>query len=240
MKPSTARCAVCDGSRCRCPLLGLPVFSGVPKAAWECFCKRRVANVYRKGNIIFYDGNRPLGMYFICSGRVKVVKSDSTVHSNIARIVEAPDLLGDRAFLAKEAYRGTGEVMEESRICFLDGAYFEKLFLDVPGVSRALVERLARELGRAEERIVDLAFKTARERLAKYIIEKLKPEELEDDRASFIKFSASRVELAKILDTSPEALCRLLAEFRGKGWISVSGQDVKVINKGRLVQVARF
>ncbi|MEK7722594.1 MAG: helix-turn-helix domain-containing protein, partial [Elusimicrobiota bacterium] len=86
---------------------------------------------------------------------------------------------------------------------------------------------------RAEEQLLDIGFKTVRGRLAKYIVEKT------DARSSpNVEFPESRGDLAKILGTSPEVLCRLLAEFRKKGWIAVSGRDVTVKDKPRLVQVS--
>jgi len=238
MIPAKTKCPGCEPNKCKCPLLALPIFTGVPKTAWESFCKRRVPNTYKKGNVVFYDGNQPLGMYFVCSGRVKIVKSESGTHSNITRVVEAPDLLGDRAFFANEPYRGSGEVMEDARICFIDRDSFEQIFLETPGMARGLLARMAAELGRAEERILDICFKTARERLAKYIMEKFSESESSGGEGSQIRFSESRVELAKILDTSPEALCRTLAEFKSKGWIAVDGRVLRVLDRVRLAQVA--
>ncbi|MDO8805959.1 MAG: helix-turn-helix domain-containing protein [Elusimicrobiota bacterium] len=54
-----------------------------------------------------------------------------------------------------------------------------------------------------------------------------------------IEFPESRGDLAKILGTSPEVLCRLLAEFRKKGWIAVAGRAVTVKDKPRLEQFSR-
>lgn len=228
-------CASFDKAKCKCPVLKMPLFAAVPDAVWEGFCKNRVTNDYRKGNIIFYEGNRPFGIYFLCSGRVKIVKTDSSSNSGISRIVEAPDMLGDRAFLANESYLGTGEALEDSRICFLDGAYFEKFFLEIPQVCRAILRRVARELGKSEEHQLDLGFKTVRGRLAKYIVGKAAGK----SGACEVNFPETRSDLAKILGTSPEVLCRLLSEFRKKGWIAVDGRTVLVKDKPRLEQVSR-
>ncbi|MDO8805962.1 MAG: Crp/Fnr family transcriptional regulator [Elusimicrobiota bacterium] len=228
------KCETFDIAKCKCPMLKMSVFAGVPDSVWEGFCKKRITNDYRKGNIIFYEGNRPFGMYFLCSGRVKIIRTDTGLHSSIPRVIEAPNLLGERSFLANEAYLGTGEALEDCRICFIDGAYFEKFFLESPKVCRALVSRLAAELGHAEEQLLDFGFKTVRGRLAKYIHEKTVAK-----GSSNIQFPESRGDLAKILGTSPEVLCRLLAEFRKKGWIAVAGRDVTVKDKPRLEQVSR-
>ncbi|MDP2865011.1 MAG: Crp/Fnr family transcriptional regulator [Elusimicrobiota bacterium] len=228
------KCESFDAAKCKCPMLKMPIFAGVPDAVWEGFCKKRITNDYKKGNIIFYEGNKPFGVYFLCTGRVKIIRTDAGLHSSIPRVIEAPNLLGERAFLAGESYLGTGEALEDCRICFIDGAYFEKLFLELPQVCRALVKRLAAELGHAEEQLLDFGFKTVRGRLAKYIYEKT-----ETKGSPNIQFPESRGDLAKILGTSPEVLCRLLAEFRKKGWIAVAGREVTVKDKARLEQVSR-
>lgn len=228
------KCETFDSAKCKCPMLKMPVFAGVPDAVWEGFCKKRITNDYKKGNIIFYEGNKPFGVYFLCTGRVKIIRTDAGLHSSIPRVVEAPNLLGDRSFLAGEAYLGTGEALEDCRICFIDGTYFEKLFLEIPQVCRSIVRRLAVELGKAEEQLLDFGFKTVRGRLAKYIFEKTVAK-----GSNNIQFPESRGDLAKILGTSPEVLCRLLAEFRNKGWIGVKGRDVTVKDKSRLEQVSR-
>ena len=228
------KCETFEAAKCKCPMLKMPVFAAVPDAVWEGFCKKRITNDYRKGNIIFYEGNRPFGVYFLCTGRVKIIRTDTGLHSSIPRVIEAPALLGDRAFLAGEAYLGTGEALEDCRICFLDGAYFEKNFLEIPQVCRALLTRFAAELGRSEEQLLDFGFKTVRGRLAKYIVERAVAK-----GSASVQFPETRGDLAKMLGTSPEVLCRLLAEFRKKGWISVAGRNVAVKDKARLEQVSR-
>ena len=134
-----------DVAKCKCPLK-MPVFAGVPDTVWEGFCKKRITNDYHKGNIIFYEGNKPFGVYFLCTGRVKIIRTDAGLHSSIPRVIEAPNLLGERAFLAG-SYLGTGGRWRLPHL-FVDGAYFET-FLSSPGLP-LLVRRLAAELGHAE------------------------------------------------------------------------------------------
>lgn len=200
----------------------------------------RTVRDYSRGNILFYEGNSPFGMYFLCRGRVKIVKSDLRHRSHIARVVEAPDLIGDRAFIAGQPYVGTGEVMEDSRVCFLRAQDFDKLFLDEPGVWRALARRFARELGQAEDKARDLALKSIRARLAKDLLERLAAQTPAKRAAAAVILKESRQELAEILGTTPEAVCRSLAEFRGKGLIAVSGRSVRILNEERLRQVAEI
>lgn len=219
-----------------CPLRKVPALRGLGEQAWRQLLSRRSARRYSKGNILFYEGNQPQGMHFLCRGRVKIVKSDFRRRSHIARVVEAPDLLGDRSFIAGQPYAGSGVVMEDSRVCFLSASQFERLFHGEPSFWRELSRRLARELGQAEDRERDLALKTSRARLAKHLLERM--DVREGKSKGLVDFKESRQELAEFLGTSPEAVCRTLAEFRGKKWVAAEGRAVRVLDEERLRQVA--
>lgn len=228
-------CESTEDGKHKCPLVKLPLFTGVSPEVWPDFFKKRIVNDYRRGNVLFYEGNRPFGMYFLCRGSVKIVRSDTSDHSSIPRVKEAPDLLGERSFLADDAYLATGEVAEGSRICFIDASFFQNYFLKIPQVCHALLRRLAVELGRAEELLLDLSAKTARERLAKYIVEKTAGK----GTAHCIKLPETRQDLSEMLGISTEVLCRLFAEFSRKGLISVAGRDLTVKNLPGLERAAR-
>lgn len=81
------RCESFEAAKSCCPVLNMPIFAGVPARFWDGFYKKRISNDYRKGNIIFYEGNRSFGMYFLCAGRVKIIRTDASLHSSIPRIV---------------------------------------------------------------------------------------------------------------------------------------------------------
>ena len=235
MAPSNSK-DVCE----ICVLHRLPAFRGLAKETWSKFKKLRTTRFYSRGNILFYDGNQPLGMYFLCRGRVKIVKSNFGHRFHIVRVSEAPDLLGDRALIAGEPYKGSGEVMEESRVCFLKAEHFESLFLDDPGVCRELARRFAREMGQAEEKARDLALKTIRARLAKHILERFAAQAALKRGTVALCLDESRLELAEFLGTSPEAVCRSLAEFRAKRMIATKGRSVRILDEERLRQVAEL
>ena len=174
-----------------------------------------------------------MGLYLICSGRVKVRKEGRLGHDQIVRIAEAPDLLGDRAFFSESPYAATGEVMEESRICFLEARQFWDLLGRDNDTLRHLVHRFADELGRAEELMHCLAACTVRERSA---AELLRARDMGSNDEFLL--TESRIELAQILGTTPEAVSRALAEFSDKGWIAVNGRKVRILAEEPLRQAA--
>jgi len=222
-----------------CPLESLQLFlNNVSQAEWRGFRQSTDVHVYRPGNILFYQGNRPLGLYFICSGRIKLVKENRAGRSQIVRIVRAPDLLGDRAFFAGKNYACTGEVMEESRICFLETRHFWEVFGRNTEMLRLLVQRFAHELGCAEEYMSCIAACTVVARMASHLLTAWKRSGGSRTSKNEFVLAESRTEVAQLLGTTPEAVSRALAEVCSKGLIAVQGRRVRILSEDRLRLVA--
>ncbi|MBI4377235.1 MAG: Crp/Fnr family transcriptional regulator, partial [Elusimicrobia bacterium] len=202
------------------------------------FRELATTHTYNRGNILFYQGNRPMGLYFICSGRVKITKENCGGRSQIVRIVNAPNLLGDRAFFAKKPYACTGEVMEESRICFLEVRHFWDIFGQDHEMLRLLIQSFAQKLGSAEEYMHCLTACTVKARIARYLLatsEKLSSSSAQKDE--FI-LQESRTELAQIIGTMPEVVSRSLAGFSSAGWIAIEDRRVHIKDKQHLSEVS--
>lgn len=212
----------------------VPLLSHVTQKEWQRFLQLAPVHTYRPGNILFYQGNPALGLHFITSGRVKLMKEDRAGRCQIMRIVQGPDLLGDRAFFAERAYMCTGVVMEESSICFLRPAHFWDIFGRNPETLRLLTQRFAVELGRAEDYMHCIAVCTINSRMATRLLKAMKrPDHARAPKGEFT-LTETRMELAQVLGTTPEAVSRTLAKLCSKGLISVSGRRVRVLNEERL------
>jgi CRP-like cAMP-binding protein len=212
----------------------VPLLSHVTQKEWRRFLDLAPAHTYRPGNILFYQGNLPLGLHFISGGRVKLIKEDRAGRCQIMRIVQGPDLLGDRAFFAERPYMCSGVVMEESLISFLQPAHFWDIFGKNPQTLRLLAQRFAVELGRAEDYRHCISVCTINARMATRLLKSSKrPEHARSPKGEFV-LTETRTELAQVLGTTPEAVSRTLAKLCSKGLISVSGRRVRVLNEERL------
>src|SRR5581483_7150922 len=68
------RKAACEKS---CALARWLAKRGLGKRALGSWLSACTPNNYSRGNILFYQGNMPLGLYFLCQGRVKLVRGES-------------------------------------------------------------------------------------------------------------------------------------------------------------------
>lgn len=187
------------------------------------------SNVYHRGDVIFYQGNAPASVYFICTGSVKLVRDARMGRQHILRMMTGPDFLGERAFLAGQPYAASAQVMADSRVCAIDGPSFRELWRAEPELPRMLAIYLSRKLAEADEAACDLALRTIRELLARLIIDRF-----EVSGANFVQFSESRQDMADILGTSAEVISRTLSEFERKKLVSREGRSLRILDKERL------
>ena len=186
-------------------------------------------NLYHRGDVIFYQGNAPVSVYFLCQGSVKLVRDARMGRQHILRMMTGPDFLGDRAFLAGQPYAASAQVMADSRVCAIDGESFRNLWRSEPELPRMLAIYMARKLAEADEASCDLALRTIREMLARFIVDRF-----DAGGGGIVQFSESRQDMADILGTSAEVISRTLSEFERKKLVARDGRDLRVLDKERL------
>ena len=187
------------------------------------------SNVYHRGDVIFYQGNAPASVYFLCTGSVKLVRDARMGRQHILRMMTGPDFLGERALLAGQPYAASAQVMEDSRVCAIDAQSFRALWRAEPELPRMLAIYLSRKLAEADEAACDLALRTIRELLARLVVDRF-----DASGAELVQFSESRQDIADILGTSAEVISRTLSEFERKKLVAREGRSLRILDKERL------
>jgi CRP/FNR family transcriptional regulator, polysaccharide utilization system transcription regulator len=227
--PRATSACVGAGSDGVCIFRGWAAEQGLSAVACERMAPLWRTNLYQRGDIIFYQGNAPSSVYFLCSGSVKLVRDARMGRQHILRMVNGPDFLGERALLAGQPYAASAQVMEDSRVCAIERERFRGLWRNEPELSRMLAIYLSRKLAESDEAACDLALLTIRELLSRLIMERLGT-----SGGDLVQFSESRQDLADILGTSAEVISRTLSELARKKLVALDGRSVRVLDKERL------
>lgn len=201
------------------------------KKAWR---EIRLANPFKRGEVIFHEGAMPHGVYVVCTGKVKVYKSSRTGQQLTTRVESPGDLLGHVTFLADEGpYTGTGEALEPSVVSMIDKATFDNFLAKYPHASRALLQALAKDVRRGENKARDIAFKPARNRLADTLVRMMKPGKPKPT-VSGIK----RRDLAEMAGLTIETAVRLLKDFEQRQLIRKKEKDLVILDEAQLRSLA--
>lgn len=193
---------------------------------------------YKKGQLVFYEGNRPSGLYCINKGKIKLYQIGASGREQIVRLAKEGDVLGYRALISGEVYNASAAAIEDSLICFIPRKTFFDLLQVNSELSTRVMQLLSHDLKSAETRITGLAQKPVRERLAETLLMLQQFYGTEKDGAT-INATLTREDMANIVGTATETAIRLLSEFKSEKLIDLEGKKIKVLNHDRLLKAAK-
>jgi CRP-like cAMP-binding protein len=193
---------------------------------------------FKRGSVIYQEGNRISGFYCIQSGIIKIYKTGFDGKEQIIRFAKKGDIIGFRSVLSKELACTSAHVIEDAVSCFIPGETLLDLVRSNGDFSIELMQLTCRELGEANSYITDIAQKTVRERLAEILVH-LK-DEFGLDEDNVLQISLTREELANIVGTATESVIRLLSEFKQDGLIGLTGRKIKIINISGLIKTGNL
>jgi CRP-like cAMP-binding protein len=191
---------------------------------------------YKRGDILYHEGNRISGFYCVNRGIIKVFKTGLDGKEQIIRFAKPGDIIAYRSVLSNEPACTTAKVIEDCQVCFIPTEILILFVKSNPSFALELVKLTCHELGEANSYITDIAQKTVRERLAEVLIQLM--HEFGLDEQKFLKISLTREELANIVGTATESVIRLLSEFKSDKLVELNGRKIKVLDSRGLEKIS--
>jgi CRP/FNR family transcriptional regulator, polysaccharide utilization system transcription regulator len=191
---------------------------------------------YKRGDILYHEGNRISGFYCVNRGIIKVFKTGLDGKEQIIRFAKPGDIIAYRSVLSNEPACTTAKVIEDCQVCFIPTEILILFVKSNPSFALELVKLTCHELGEANSYITDIAQKTVRERLAEVLIQLM--HEFGLDEQKFLKISLTREELANIVGTATESVIRLLSEFKSDKLVELNGRKIKVMDSRGLEKIS--
>lgn len=191
---------------------------------------------YKRGDILYQEGNRISGFFCINSGIIKVFKTGFDGKEQIIRFAKMGDIIAYRSVLSNELACTSAKVIEDCQVCFIPSEILTKFITTNPSYSLELLKLACHELGEANSFITDIAQKTVRERLAEILLLLVHDFGLDDEQ--FLNISLTREELANIVGTATESVIRLLSEFKSDKLVELNGRKIKILNTNGLEKIS--
>jgi len=191
---------------------------------------------YKRGDILYQEGNRISGFYCINSGIIKVFKTGFDGKEQIIRFAKKGDIIAYRSVLSNELACTSAKVIEDCQVCFIPSEILISFIKTNSNFALELVKLACHELGEANSFITDIAQKTVRERLAEVLLFLVNDFGL--DNQQYLNISLTREELANIVGTATESVIRLLSEFKSDKLVELNGRKIKIINTRGLEKIS--
>jgi CRP/FNR family transcriptional regulator, cyclic AMP receptor protein len=226
-------------SKClNCPHAGKHAFCNLGEKSRSFLESNSIGMEYRRGNILFREGEQSSAVFVVCSGRVKVSATSREGRTLILRVADAGDVLGMSAALQEGEYEVTAEAIEPSRVRVLHTKYLRQMLQEHGDASIATTRALAEDYRAAfdEARLIALPGSPAG-RLARLILD-WAADAKRKGLNTFVTVPLTHDELASMTATTRETVTRTLGRFRKEKIISTRGMALTILQPGALEQLS--
>ncbi len=213
------------------------VFSNLTLEELDNISINKSCHLYKKGEIIYNQGNYLHGFYCIEQGIVKIYKIGPKGRKQIIKLAKKGDIFGYRSVLSKESACTTTEVLEDAIVCQISSNILFDLIYSNPKFSISMMKLACEELGEANSYIANLAQKSVKERTAELILN-LK-NDFGIDENGYIGISLTREDMSEIVGTATESFIRSLTELKNEGIIETKGKKIKIKDEPKLIHIAK-
>jgi CRP-like cAMP-binding protein len=189
---------------------------------------------YNKGELLFKEGDKVEGMYFIHSGKVKVHKKWDDEKELIIRFAGKGDIVGHRGLGKELYYPVSGTTLEPVEICFFELDFFTSSLKVNHDYTFQLMMFFAAELQESERKMRNMAHMPVKGRVAIALL-KLN-EKFGTTENGAVDISITKQDIASYAGTTYETVFRIMNEFIEENMISTEGKKFSIKNIDALIK----
>ncbi len=181
--------------------------------------------------LLYRTGERRPCLFILREGAIKLAHYLSDGTQRIVRLAGSSDLIGLEALLG-QPYRHDAVALQASSVCVLPVALVEHLSRTQPRLCKELMRRWQEALNQADYWLSQYATGTARQRVARLLLNLTTP----GVQGSVRLFG--REDVAAMLGLSHETVSRVIADLRRHGILRKVKSNVFQVNERMLHQIA--
>ena len=229
---SAENCTAC-GRQASC------LFRRLPPEVLPLFETIKHTVTYPRGAILFTEGEPPLGVFVLCSGRVKLSISSSTGKALIPNIAQPGEVLGLSGVIVGQPYSMTAETIDGCRVNFVRKGDFLGFMREHTEFCFCAAEELSEKYDRACRFRGDLSLpRTVEEKLAKLLLGLGATEGSPEAGGTEPQAGLTHEQIAGMIGTRRETVTRLLSKLKKSEIVHPEGTAFVIRNEPALRRMA--
>jgi CRP-like cAMP-binding protein len=219
----------------RCPL-----FSGLGTESRLAIAHSLRTRRFRKGEVLFHEGDPGDSLFIVASGAVKVVVPSDEGDEAILATIRRGDFLGELALLDGAPRSASAIALEPTETLALPRVRFSALVASEPAIRDALLSSLAAELRRLTAHVAELHFLDLTGRLAARLA-RLAEEHGSRDADGSIRLDAplTQSDVAAMIGATRQSVNKLLGEFVADGLLRMDHETIVIPDLDALLRASR-
>jgi CRP/FNR family transcriptional regulator len=207
-------------------LKNIDLFNNLDDNTLNKICKITTSVKFDENNIIFYEGDSSKYLFCLVSGIVKLYKMTSNDKEIILKYFHSSELIAEVANFENIPYPATALAYTNVEMFKIDFVKFKEIMFTNPELSFQIQISLITKIKNLEKVISTHIILDAKDRVTQFIF---------DNTDDF--FNMKKIEIAKILNLTPETLSRILRTLKNDKLIDVKS---KTINREKFQAVVKI
>lgn len=223
----------------------VPLFRDLPGDDLEAMASACRIRRFRRGEVIFHQGDPGDALHVILAGRVKISSPSETGVEAILTTLRPGEFFGALALIDGAPRSATATAVDPSETMVLPRERFRQLVNEREEVRDLVFTELARELRRLTNHVEELHFLDIAGRLASQLArlaeDQAGPDGAEADEPREIRLEGpiTQGELAAMVGSTRQSVNKLLGYFSDDGLIRVERDAIVVLDLPGLQRAAR-
>lgn len=194
---------------------------------------------FKRGQLIFNQGEQSEGFYVVQSGAVKVYKLSDEGKEQVLHIVEPGENYAEASLFGEAVYPAHSEALKDSTLLLIPKNGFLQALKENPELSLRMLASLATWLKRMALLVEEITLKDVDTRLAGYLLGMAETKGIKTPEGIRVELEIDKKTLAARLGTISETLSRSLRRFREWGVIRVEGRKLTVLDRDALKDIIK-
>ncbi|SDZ19252.1 CRP/FNR family transcriptional regulator, anaerobic regulatory protein [Proteiniborus ethanoligenes] len=214
----------------------VPIFEGMRYEELEKLERITKERAYKKGSVIIVEGEKGEDVFIIRTGKVKIFKTTNEGREIILDIKGKSKMFAEVTLFSEGKNPATVVAIEDSVILSINNNELEEIIKQNPDMALNIIRVLSKRLKESQSRIKNMASNDTYIRTAQVLIKLTEKYGVELDNGTIeLKLNITREELASLAGTSRETVSRALSQFRKEKAIKISGRQILILDKNKLI-----
>jgi CRP/FNR family cyclic AMP-dependent transcriptional regulator len=204
------------------------LLGGLDEESLERLAERAVERSFRKGQLLFYQGDPGESLILILEGMVRVFLLSEDGEEIVLNSLGPGHGLGDVALVDPGPRSASVEALEATRVLVLTRQVVLEELQNNPLFAQALLRSMGKLVRKQTEQTADLVFLDLNARVAKLLVRLAEDRGEESADGAVLHLALTQSDLARMVGGSRQSVNQILRSFERRGFIELQGRTLIV------------
>lgn len=204
------------------------LFGALGEDDLQRLAERAIERHYKKGHLVFHEGDPGDALFVVASGLVKVYVSSEEGEEMVLVTIRAPEIFGELAVVDGGPRSASAEAVEPTTLLTLTRPTFLELLRENLRVMEATLGYLGTLLRRQTEQASDLVFLDLHGRVAKLLLTLAEERGENVNGTTVLQLGLTQANIAAMVGGSRQSVNQVLRSFERREYLEIRGRDIVV------------